>query len=71
MQHGRNCTFNDAVKTMNDILTIAHEMGKDLSKVGAMDETTMSKLDALCLPQEPPLQPDDIQRIQTANDDTP
>jgi len=52
---------------MSEILNIAHEMGKDLFRVGAMDEITMRKLDALCLPQMPPLQPDDIRRIRTAN----
>ncbi|EKD33605.1 MAG: Transcriptional regulator, XRE family [uncultured bacterium] len=52
---------------MSEILNIAHEMGKDLFRVGAMDEITMRKLDALCLPQMRSLQPDDIRRIRTAN----
>jgi putative transcriptional regulator len=36
-------------------------------KVGAMDEITMRKLDALCLPPKQPLKPEDIRRIRTAN----
>jgi putative transcriptional regulator len=52
---------------MSEILKIAHEMGKDLFKVGAMDEITMRKLDALCLPQIRHFQPDDIRRIRKAN----
>lgn len=35
---------------MNEILDIAHEMAGDLFKVGAMDEATVCKMDALCLP---------------------
>lgn len=52
---------------MSEILDIAHDMARDLVKVGAMDEITMRKLDALCLPPKQPLKPDDIQRIRTAN----
>ena len=52
---------------MSDILDIAHEMARDLVKVGAMDEITMHTLDALCLPAKRPLTPEDIQRIRAAN----
>jgi putative transcriptional regulator len=56
-----------AGKTMSEILDIAHDMARDLVKVGAMDEITMRKLDALCLPPKQPLKPEDIRRIRTAN----
>jgi putative transcriptional regulator len=52
---------------MSEILDIAHDMARDLVKVGAMDEITMHKLDALCLPVKRPLKPEDIQRIRAAN----
>ena len=52
---------------MSEILDIAHDMARDLVKVGAMDEITMRKLDALCLPTKRPVAPDDIKRIRTAN----
>jgi len=52
---------------MSEILDIARDMARDLVKVGAMDEITMRKLDALCLPSKPSLKPDDIRRIRTAN----
>ena len=52
---------------MSEILDIAHEMARDLVKVGAMDEVTMHKLDALCLPAKRLLTPEDIQRIRAAN----
>ena len=52
---------------MSEILDIAHDMARDLEKVGAMDEITMRKLDALCLPPKQPLKPNDIRRIRTAN----
>ncbi|MBF0553145.1 MAG: DNA-binding transcriptional regulator [Nitrospirae bacterium] len=52
---------------MSEILDIAHEMTKDLFKVGAIDEITMRTMDALCLPQMRSFQPDDILRIRTAN----
>lgn len=52
---------------MSEILDIAHEMAKDLLKVGAMDEITMRKIDALCLPPKRSFQPEDIRRIRTAN----
>ena len=52
---------------MSEILDIAHEMARDLFKVGAMDEITMRKMDALCLPTKRPLKPEDIRRIRKAN----
>lgn len=52
---------------MSEILDIAHEMARDLLKVGAMDEVTMRKMDALCLPVKPSLAPEDIRRIRTEN----
>ncbi len=52
---------------MSEILDIAHSMARDLVKVGAMDEITMHKLDALCLPPTKPLEAQDIRRIRTAN----
>ena len=52
---------------MSEILEIAHEMGRALKKVGAMDTITMRKLDALCLPVKRPLKPKDIRRIRAAN----
>jgi putative transcriptional regulator len=35
---------------MSDLLNIAHDMGKDLFEVGAMDKLTKRQLDTLCLP---------------------
>ena len=52
---------------MSEILNIAHEIGKDLLKVGTIDEITIRKLDTLCLPQMPKFQADDIRRIRKAN----
>ena len=37
---------------MSEILDIANDMARDLFKVGAMDEITMRKIDALCLPPQ-------------------
>jgi putative transcriptional regulator len=52
---------------MSEILDIANDMAHDLIKVGAMDEITMRKLGALCLPPKPSLEPEDIRRIRAAN----
>ncbi|KWT85011.1 helix-turn-helix domain-containing protein [Candidatus Magnetominusculus xianensis] len=52
---------------MTEILDIAHDMAKDLFKVGAMDEITMRTVEALCLPPKRPFRPEDIRRIRTAN----
>jgi putative transcriptional regulator len=52
---------------MSEILNVAHEMAKDLFKVGTMDEITMRTMDALCLPPKRSFLPDDIRRIRAAN----
>lgn len=52
---------------MSEILDIAHDMGKDLFKVGAMNDITKRKLDALCLPKMRIFSPEDIQRIRKKN----
>jgi putative transcriptional regulator len=52
---------------MSEILDIANEMARDLFKTGAMDEITVRKIDALCLPPKQPFKPKDIQRIRMAN----
>ncbi|KWT74799.1 helix-turn-helix domain-containing protein [Candidatus Magnetominusculus xianensis] len=52
---------------MSEILDIAHEMARDLVKVGAMDAVTMRQIDALCLPPKRYLEAADIRRIRTKN----
>ena len=52
---------------MSEILDIAHEMARDLLDVGAMDEITMRKMEALCLPSKRSLKPHEIKRIRTKN----
>jgi putative transcriptional regulator len=52
---------------MSEILDIAHEMAKDLFKVGAMKEITMHEIDTLCLPPKRPIRPEDMRRIRAAN----
>jgi len=52
---------------MSEILDLAHEMARDLVQVGAMDEVTMRKLDALCLPPKRPMTAEEIRRIRAAN----
>lgn len=52
---------------MTEILDIAHEMARDLFKVGSMYEMTMRKLNALCLPAKRAFHPKDIKRIRLAN----
>jgi putative transcriptional regulator len=52
---------------MTKILDIAHDMARDLFKAGAMDEITMRKLNALCLPPKRIFQPEDIRRIRVEN----
>jgi len=52
---------------MSEILNIAHDMAKDLFKVGAMDEITMREIDTLCLPPKRPFLPEDIRRIRLSN----
>lgn len=52
---------------MSKILDIAHDMAKDLFKVGAMDEITLKEIGSLCLPPKKPLLAKDIKRIRKAN----
>jgi putative transcriptional regulator len=52
---------------MSEILDIAHEMARDLFKVGALDEITLRKIDALSLPPKKQFKPEDIRRIRMAN----
>jgi putative transcriptional regulator len=52
---------------MSEILDIANEMARDLFKVGAMDEITVRRIDALCLPAKRPFRPKDIRRIRITN----
>jgi putative transcriptional regulator len=42
-------------------------MARDLVKAGAMDEVTMRKTDALCLPRKRPFTAGQIRRIRTNN----
>lgn len=52
---------------MSEILVIAHDMAHDLLKAGALDEMTMRKVNALCLPPKRAFRPEDIRRIRLAN----
>jgi len=52
---------------MSEILDIAHDMARDLLKTGAMDEMTMGKVNALCLPPKRAFRPEDIRRIRLSN----
>jgi len=52
---------------MREILDIAQDMARDLFKAGAMDEITMRKVNALCLPPKRTFRPEDIRRIRVAN----
>ena len=52
---------------MSEILDIAHDMARDLLKAGAMDEMTMRKVNALCLPPKRAFRPEDIRRIRLSN----
>tara|TARA_B100000614_G_scaffold128513_1_gene114712 strand:+ start:640 stop:948 length:309 start_codon:yes stop_codon:yes gene_type:complete len=52
---------------MTELLDMAHEMGKDLFKVGAMDKITKRELDALCLPEMRVFEPIDVRRIRKKN----
>ena len=49
---------------MSKILDIAHEMAQDLFQTGAIDEITMRKVDALCLPQKRPFRHEDISTVK-------
>lgn len=52
---------------MSEILDIAHDMARDLFKVGAMDEITMREIEALCLPPKQVFGPEEIKRIRAKN----
>ena len=52
---------------MTKILEIAHEMARDLLEVGVMDEITMRKMEALCLPPKRSLNPERDKRIRARN----
>jgi len=52
---------------MSDILEMAEDMANDLCEVGVMDEITLRKIKALCLPPQRTFQAADIQRIRKAN----
>ena len=52
---------------MSEILDIAHDMARDLLKAGALDEMTMRKVNALCLPPKRAFRPEDIRRIRLGN----
>jgi putative transcriptional regulator len=54
-------------KDMSKILDIAHEMARDLLEVGAMDEITMRKMDALCLRPKKSFTSREIKRIRAKN----
>jgi putative transcriptional regulator len=56
---------------MSKILDVAHEMARDLVKAGAMDEVTMRKMDALCLPRKRPFTARQTRRIRTNNHVSP
>jgi putative transcriptional regulator len=47
--------YEKRYSTMSEILDIAHEMARDLFKVGAMDEITMRKMDAALFADQAPL----------------
>jgi putative transcriptional regulator len=52
---------------MSEILDIAHDMARDLLKAGALDEMTMRKVNALCLPPKRAFGLEDIRRIRLAS----
>lgn len=52
---------------MSKFLDIAHDMARNLLKAGAMDEITMSKVKAICLPPKQGFQPEDMGRICMTN----
>ena len=51
---------------MSKILDAAHEMARDLHRVGAMDDLTMRQMDLLCLPPARTFTPEDVRRIRAA-----
>lgn len=52
---------------MSDMLGIASGMAKGLLRVGAMDETTLHDLEALCLPPTRAFDAAAVRRIRLAN----
>ncbi len=52
---------------MSKILDIAHEMARDLLKVGVVDEITMRKMEALCFPPKRSFNSEEIKHIRTKN----
>jgi putative transcriptional regulator len=54
-------------ESMSQILDIAHEMARDLLEVGAMDEITMRKMEALCLRPKRSFNSKEIKRIRAKN----
>ncbi|KWT78507.1 helix-turn-helix domain-containing protein [Candidatus Magnetominusculus xianensis] len=52
---------------MDEILDVARDLARDLVAVGAMEEITMRRLDALCLPPKRQFGSEDIRRIRLAN----
>jgi len=52
---------------MSELLKITKEMARDLAEVGAMDEITMRRINALALPPKRSFTADDVRRIRAAN----
>ncbi len=48
----------------NHALASIHASAVALQKVGAVDQTTMRKIDAMCLPAPVPLEPNQIRKIR-------
>jgi putative transcriptional regulator len=48
----------------SEALAAVHASAKAMQKIGAMDQTTMRQLEALCLTPTPLLQPQQIKRIR-------
>ena len=49
------------------ILEVVHETARDLHAAGGMDDMTLRKFDAKCLPPVKPLSAAQIKRIRTRN----
>lgn len=49
------------------LIEVAHETAKDLYEAGAMNEQTMRKFDAMCLPSIKDYTPEQIRRIRRRN----
>ena len=48
----------------NRILEDVHETARDLHEIGIMDDVTLRKFDAMCLPAVPFYAADDVKRIR-------